>query len=470
MAVNNPFSITYGALTVGGTSDSYQLNGPYSLTKDYRSLLVVFEVVVVATSLSNLYSLSDALEVEFAKRDQNLTISIDGSDWLYESGVTALNVVSTVSKTGNREIDGPLARSYTVSVSAELPEEAGGGLLESAINVSYDTTRRRTVTFRGTYTANDSGSATANYLANADGVASTFLSALGGTYELVLEEYTERRDDNLCDFSRQYQELLFNQSSGTLDDSSIKDHRVIFTDTSQHPGDSREDVSRLRRVIGQYDCSVDVEVTTNLQQIVDGTVRDYILQQFQGEFSPTVFGVEDYRVSYDETSKRLSVSMQFLYQTSSGSDVVEVSITRAFRESRAIDYTPVHNGDELAAYVDAGFLIRERITQRTAVVIGETEPKRRIGIRDDPGPEGDLGIEAPRGLARSGWNIIDNASSVTDQWIGDPALGERLKLAVISEQVTERFNVQPARSGGTVGQPGPTTPGGGAEPGRPITQ
>ena len=451
MAIDNPFAITYAGLQVGGSSDSYQLNGPYSITKDYRSLVVVFEVVVVATSYATLYTLCDTLETEFSKRDEDLTISIDGTTWVYESGVTALNVVGTVSKTGNRDIDGGFARSYTVTVTGDLPEESGGGLLESGINVSYDTTRRRTVTFRGTYTRNDAGSATANYLANADGVASTFLTALGGSYELVLEEYTERRNDALCDFSRQYTEVLFNQTVGQLDDARIKDHRVVFTETRSAAGDSLEDTVPLRRVDGQYDCSVDVEVTTNLQALVDGEIREYLSTQFRSEFQPVQFGVEDYRASFDETNKRLSIVVRYVYQPSGSTTVVEVSLTRAFRENRALDYTPVHNGSELAAYVDAGFLVRERVTARTAVVIGETEAKRRIVNRDAPGPEGELDIEAPAGVAQSGWNIVQNASSITPRWVGDPTLGERLLLTVLSEQVVERFTEQP-QSGGTVAQ------------------
>ena len=460
MAIDNPFTLTYGSFAVGGTSDKYLLHGPYVLDKSFSGLRLVFDVIVVATSYSTLQSFSDALETAYRARDQSLVISLDGSTWTYSSGTTILNSTATLSKTGDRETDRGFSRSYTCVVQGDLPVDdssaaAGSvtGLRDIEWNVDYESGRQKIVTSRGAYTATSTRLASANYLhANgADIEASTFLSALDGsaTFELVDEQYSADRNDHVVTFTRQYVELLANQAIGTLDSTSIRDHRMVFTDLSQHPGDSRESTYRLRRVVGTYDCAIDIDITTDLHTVFENTVKDHVRELFRSNFTPKVFCIEDRRVSYDETTKRLSVSIQFLYQKDGGEDVVEVSQSLAFRESRTIDYTPIHNADEFAAEADVGWATLERIASRTVIVIGEETPKRRIGVVAEEGPAGNIeGIEGGEKVLQDGWNIVQNTSQATNQWIGDPD-EEQIRVTVLTETVVERFHRKPSGGGTT---------------------
>ena len=68
MAIPNPISITYGSRSIGGTSGQYQIVGPYILDKNYESIRVVVDVVVVAEDVATLQPLCDNLEVDFRKR------------------------------------------------------------------------------------------------------------------------------------------------------------------------------------------------------------------------------------------------------------------------------------------------------------------------------------------------------------------------------------------------------------------
>jgi hypothetical protein len=244
-------------------------------------------------------------------------------------------------------------------------------------------------------------------------------------------------------------ELLANQSQGVLDNTSIRDHRIVFTDTSQHPGDSGPDVFRLRRVIAVYDCAADIDQTTDLQTLFTDTVRPHMVALFETEFSPNIFAVEDRRVSYDETAKRVSAQMTFLYQADGGSGVVEITTSVAFRESRNIDYTFLHDRGELSANADPGFAVVERVSNRTAVVIGAISPKRRLG----------------GSVKSSGWNIVASTSQSTPKFIGDPTVEEQIQLTILTETVVERMT-----SGGGAGGPkfGTHNPGGAFGPEGPI--
>lgn len=476
MALTNPFSIKYGDQTVGGSSDTYQLHGPYVIDKGYDSLRLVFDVVVVASSYATLQSLSEDLEDAFRVRleaGDTLVVTLSGSSWTYTMGTTLLNAVSTIAKSGNPETDIGYSRAYTCSVEAELPADADAGLRDVEVLVDFEAGRQQSVTMRGTYTATTAGDAVARYQADFDAEATTYLTAAdsSATWELVDENYTLDRQksssntpaSHLCNFTRTYLELLVNQSQASLDDTDIRDHRVTFTNLSQHPGDSKENTSRLRRVVGNYDCAVDIDQTTNLQNVYDNKIRSHVRQLFQTNFSPQIYGVEEERASYDESSKRLSVSLQFIYQTNDGEALVELAQGVAYREARSIDYTFTHAPDEFSAEADVGFAIAERVWTRLAIVVGTESPKTRILAGPTEGDAGlfrDVigGLTGPdqgnrQGVRSDGWNIVANQSQVTPRYLGGPN-DTQIRVAVLSESVTERFHRKPgSRTSASFGSP-----------------
>lgn len=469
-AVTNPFTITYLGTALGGSSD-YQLLGPYVLDKSFETMRVVFDVVVVGTSYADLQTKSDALETAMRARaahDDTLLIDLDGSVWTYTNGTTVFNMRASCSKSGNPDTDKGYSRAYTISIEAELPADDSAGLRDLEVQVAFEASRQRTVTMRGTYTGLSAADAVAQYTSGFDTEADNFLDAVGASpvaWELVAEDYSYDRNKaadgitpfpHICNFTRQYVELLADQSQSLRDDPQIKDHRMVFTDLSQHPGDSQESKHRLRRVVGSFDCAVDIEQTTDLQSVYETKIKTHIKETFRSEFSPQVFAFEDVRLTYDETTKRLSVALQFLYQKSGGDKVVEVSQSVAFRESRTIDYTFTHDPSEFAAEADVGFAVAERIWNRTVIVLGDDSPKLRIAespIAGDAGPFSDkigghIGPDAGRNrreVSRSGWNIVSSTSQATPRWIGDPD-DEQIKVTVLTETVIERFN---SRSGQT---------------------
>jgi hypothetical protein len=443
--------------------------------------------MVVGTSFGDLQSKCDALETDFRKRDLSLEINIGGTSWTYTRGQQILNTRAQLVKSGNAETDRGLSRAYSCSIEGELPADDKAGLRDCEVMVDFAPGRQKTVTMKGTYTALSGTDAVQQYRDEFDGEASRLLDFIDGnaTFEMVKEEYNVDRNRNvagtgvtphLCSFSRQYVQLLKNQSAGNLDDTSIRDHRITFTDLSQFPGDSRQDAHRMHRVVAQYDASIDIDEEgsdADLQSLVDDKLKHYIDAIFVDTFSPQVYAVEETSVHYEETAKRLSIKMQFLYQAPHGGNVVEVSQSVSYREQRTIDYTPIHGGEELTAEVDPGWGVLERMWQRNVVVIGEDTPKVRLFENPREGPAGLFGTiagqsspfhgEGDHGLVADGWNLISNQSTATPRWIGDPNGAQRILHTVLTETVVERYTTRPT-TGSRTGVPiqsGPTTPNGG---------
>lgn len=486
MAVTNPIEITYGSQSVGGGSSTYQLVGPYVIDKSFAALRLVFDVLVVSSSVSGLQGASETLEDAFRKRladGDTLKIEMSGSSWTYTVGQDILKVTSSIAKSGNPDTDKAASRAYTVSVEAELPADgdSDGGLRDIEALVDFEAGRQKVVTFRGVYTATTAGDAKARYEADADNTTSDYLDVIdsSATFELVDETYTLDREGDgstpaphVLSFTRQYVELLANQSTSGLDDNQIKDHRITFTDLGQYPGDSSDEVGRLRRVVGSYDCAVDIDETTDLKSVYTSKVKDHLRELFRSTFSPTQFGAEEERVSYDETSKRISVTFQFIYQPSGANAIIEIAQSVAYRESRSLDMTPTHEDDEFAYEVDVGFATLERVWNRTVIAVGAENPKLRI--RERARTEGPVGrfsntIRGQTGpdardtssIEREGWNVVSSTSQVTPRWLGNPDGEEQIEVTVLTETVVERFHAKPGNRTSVPIQNGPvTTPGG----------
>lgn len=483
MAITNPFSITYGDREVGG-STNYQLLGPYVVEKSYTEFRLVFEVILTSASFATLQTRSEALEDDFRKRltdGDTIVIDINGSKWTYTMGTTLLNAESTIAKKGDPETDRGYSRAYTVSIVAELPadDSTDAGLRDVQVMTNYEASRQKVITMQGTYTATTAGDAKARYESGFDTVASDYLDAIdnSATFELDSESFSmDRQRDSggnptshLCNFSRQYVEILANQTQSALDDPQIKDHRVIFSDHSQYPGDGEQDVRRLRRVVGTYDCAVDISETTNLQSVYDSKVKEHLKSVFTTTFAPQVYGVVDRRVSYDETNKRISVQFEFLYQGANADNIVEMSQSVAYKEQRSLEYTPVHSDQEFAYNVDVGWTALERIWNRTIVAIGTVEPKLRIKERaSNSQPIGRwsdpvAGVAGPDSndttkVNQEGWNVIASTSQATPSVIGDPD-GDTFEVITLTETVVERFHAKPGNRTSVPIQGGGTTGG-----------
>lgn len=468
MSIANPFSITYGDLTVGGDSSTLQLFGPYVIDTSHSKLRLVFDVIIVGATFEELHDLASSVEAAFRKRDQSLQVDIDGTPWDYAHGTTVLNVAASCQKSGNRDTDRGFSRAYTCTVEGELPATDQDGLRDLSVHTDYTASRQKIVTMRGTYTAFDGDTATETYSAEFDTRAAAILVAIDGvaSWELVDEEHSRDRLDHAAQFSRQYVQLLDEQSAGILDDDEIKDHRVTFSEAIQHHGDSTEGIHRMRRVHATYDCSVDIGETQDLATVATSKVIPHLISLFVENFNPRVYGIEEKSIGLDRTRNMVSVKAQFAYVTQQGTDILEVAESVTNRESRQIDYTPVHNGDELAAYADVGWSVKERIYSRTAMVLGEDEPKSRIGATASqkggtlPALEGSTQAQqksataAPSGsgsaasaaaAVSSGWNTVQSSSQSTQQWIGDPVHGQFL-VTIVSDVSVQRFHSSPGGS------------------------
>lgn len=461
MAIANPLSIEFGSFEVGG-STAYQILPSFVLEQSYPTLRLVFDVLITASDLEQLHTLSAALEAAFRKRlesGETLEIDLGGSKSTYAQGSTILNCEAQSTKSGNPDTDYGTARVYTVAVSGELPadDSTDNGLRDLQVLVERTPSRQHFVTMRGIYTATDQGTAQANYASGFDAIAENYLSAVKGaaTFELVEESETWDRHGasgtpapNTAPFFRQYVELLSNQDVGIRDAPEIRDHRFTFRNMSAYPGDAGG-ATRLRRVTGTFECAVDIDETTDLGTVIEDIVRPHVESEFQSEFDPQVFAVESFSGGRDRTGNRITATFEIIYQGPSDGIVVEATTALTYREQRVIDYTPTHGGGELEMFADRGWVMFQRTWRRRLVVLGNFGPRRRLtqsnGDGGLPGFSGGAAGDAPTNGTRlnaNGWNMIESVSDAEPFLIGEPGR-DAIEVTRLTETVTEQFHQQP---------------------------
>ena len=478
--VTDPLTITYGDITIGGDS-SYRLNGPYVIDRSYENFRLVVPVVVLASDLDDLWSKCDALETKFSRPlapQTPLVIRMGTSEWEYTIGSEMLSAEASILKTGDPATDRGNSRGYTITIVGDLPADTGGGgLRELQVSADADASGLWSVTFRGFYSSTDATDALSNYKNQFDGVANSYLSTIASTseygsiaWELVHENFElpyERRrstDPRLAhvQFFRQYQQVFSNQSS-TKNDSRIADHRVTFALMHSGVGDSREDVQRLQRVTCNYDAAIVGYESEDPHEIAEDVVKPHIVDLFQSEFSPSTYGLEDFRLSFSPSQNRIGVQATFVF-TTSGNNILELSWSCAYREQRNVDYTYLHDNNTLAAVANAGFDVIERVWTRTMMIEGGYAPTSRIwrnGAGDEPfndslpdnaGAGEDLSGPDGRGLNElqaEGWNIISNNSQVTPKYIGVTDEGEQVLVTVVQDVIVERYTEKGSGRGPT---------------------
>lgn len=517
--VNRDFEITYGTYTVGGTTDKLIDASLQRLRieRRYLAVSVEFDFIVTGSSYAAFKTACNDAEVAFAKPRQRLQIKLgastidDYNPTAGASGNSGFDAAPSIQKIGD-VADTGLSRRYRARVEVATPADLTGqsGRGDSAIEVAFSPSRRRTVTITGFYTALTSNDARAQYNAQGATYAASVLTTLGGTYELVEEVAGPSNDsDKRIEFRRVYEEVLLNQASGTLDHADIARQSLVVFKTRVAPGDTPgSGAERLHELRIGYEAFFDKTAVTDLHAAYTGTVRPWILQHLADTFGASSTAIIEEAPEIDAVNRVIRCSMRVL--AVGGSAVVAHVLVREIREQKGKVFIPVWNGDPYAAYVFVGHSIRLRTTTTTTTRLGAIArasgtdpqgggPNRPSGAVDpfsffgahDGSPAGaqisgnpfgffgahpgqspsgavflapaggnaeqKAGVGDPGGAAanagdtgEAGWVLIEEGEARAPRRIGLPDVGGLIDVEDLTTTRVERFVTSPSGGGGRV--------------------
>ena len=256
--------------------------------------------LVTADSESALVTACQAAEKKLTEKNKDLTVVFGGTTELSfsHSGSTGFSSRPHLTKNAGVLATGT-SRDYNFSVAIQLPFTQSGYdcRREAGFNVDYLPTRQKQVSFQMLYTCSTSATAIANYTTYGKAWATTILTTIGGNFELISEHLQEEQERKIINASLVYKEILTNQSTSGVDDTSIVNPTVNYSCSIEQQtgkGITSNLVSDpLVRIHLTYSTALDKTVVgSDLNTAYYQRVRPYLIQN-----AYTVLGLSSYKSS-----------------------------------------------------------------------------------------------------------------------------------------------------------------------------
>lgn len=436
-------AVHYNGVVVGGQSQWYKLDGVHTLRIGYAQSSIEFSFTVLGSDDTEFVQLVKQVEERFRRPHGDLKISLYSSvlvDLSHDDN-TGFNADPAIIKVGSPK-DTARSRFYRVRIDFEMPADTGAeedtGLREATIDQSYSPSRRRTVSFGGLYTANADNSARAQYEEGAADYCDGILDGFGGDFELVEEPQAETDAENkTCRWRRVYEEVKFNQSSGTTDDDAIvrqdlriQRRRVAPGDTlSTFGGDASGGVGasgtapsesvRLVEVVANYDAWIRFDKTTDMPGKYESTIKPWIISQVEQLQDGTV-ALTDEQIEPHYDDNRFTAVLTFLVNSGGGDVVLEREITIEDNQESGITLVGVWTGDPMSKYRYQRPTNVLRTTTLRSVVVGVKGPgyAANQGIAAADNAAGNAPVLRPGDSVGIRWVDVTRTSSTSPRKIG----------------------------------------------------
>ncbi len=445
MPVSRDLSVTYAGLTFGG-SGARQITG-YSLHEEEFEA-GYFEFAFITTAASDAAFATEIIAVRDAFRTPrgDLVVSQGASTLLSRkhSDNTGLDTYPVITKDGD-PADTGRSRHFRVRINYGLPANNTSTDFRrtATINVDYSSSRQRTITISGTYTANSTDGTTtsyAQYRAQISTYAATVTTLIdsSATFELIGEPTVSFRDTNkVCDFSIVYREILANQANGTLNDSAIVDPEMSIVRNRLAPGDSTAGMTGPAprgaagpapgsfgggfaggpgsTVVGAppgnpgvtqiqerpyiiritYTCGIDQTVTKDLKGKWTSTIRPFLISQAQTVAGRGVVLVDEKPDLGQTYPNRIQVTMEFFAYLSG--QIIEQRVKVEDTSEYGKKFAGVWSGDPTEFYKWQGFVDRFRtISEITKRLVNSADPNAVVDPLVYPLSNGQGGAELIR--------------------------------------------------------------------------
>lgn len=370
--ITRDLSITYGTLTIGGSTEFYIL-GDWTRTVDYPSASVSCRVVVQADTEAAMQTACATFEAGVRQIDVDLSLSYGGAtahvDYSQSSN-TGMNSRATATVVGGVQ-QTKLVRVYDVTFEVILPadESGAGGLRTYTVSRRLGANGLSLYRMVGEFTASSSNSAVTNYEDGTTGgsnLLKTITDALSGTYEEVVNDYEYDRRNKVLTFEVVRAQVGYRQAVGTTDNASIKNQTLNVSRRKVAPGDV-SDARRLVELDVQFSCEVDASSTTAIEALYDSTIRPNIIETVR-TIAGTAVALVDEAPRFAKSQNAVSASMQFV--ALGESSILSHTITTVDDDEHGIRLVPVHDGNRHAKLRFDGPAFRFRIVTEDVTRFG----------------------------------------------------------------------------------------------------
>jgi len=367
MSYSREYAITYGDVTVGGTSSTYLLTDVHVVRQGFLVAEVRFTFECIGTTATAFASACRAAERTFREPDKNLRVRLGASVLvdLSQEANTGLDAMPSIEKV--EEPDGGRVRRYTVRIEIGLP---GGradvaGLRRTSVNLSFSPARRKTVVVEGEFTAAGNESARGRYEAAVGALASAATSDIGGTFELADETATHSTNGKSLVFRRVYEEVLFTEGGSGLSDAAIVRQQFQIADEQTNSGWMHKDAAPLYFTTVLWTAWIDRTVSTDLPGKWN-SVKEWAIGRAIAIAAGQLAVVTTIRPEFDYAENRITATI-----TVASNKKERISYNLVIRDERdeGTVLVPVwKEGTRLAYYTYPGPAVVQRIVEEEYLI------------------------------------------------------------------------------------------------------
>lgn len=400
-AVARELTITYGATSVGGTTDRLldASERPFSLAVNYQQAALSFEFITTNFATEALFRTEiTTLEAAFSTPRQRLQIV--GATGTYldldPTTNTGFEAVAEIEKAGSRLGDSARSRRYRVTITVQLPADLAGqnGRRASSFAVDYTPSDRRTITVEGEYTALGGNTALQQYTASIAAYVATIQGLVGGTYGEKGSEQIKVNDTNtIMSFRRTFQEIFLSESAGATNDTDLVDPLLSVTRIRSAPGDAPLGGSTIERLVTyQVAYAAGVRTTVDLDAKWTGSIRPWILQHVAAATGASALAIMDESPKFDAGKREITAGMTLV--AAGGTKVISASVVTEDADDAGDVLVPAWvRGTRHGKYLFEGPALFGRTVTETVTVLGIVSPQAtpggsgrgRVRFRQGPG-------------------------------------------------------------------------------------
>lgn len=374
-AAARELSIIYGTLTVGGSSTDFLLHGEYAAKIDQDQGTLEWDTIIVGTSDAD-FKLNMATFLAAMRDKGQRARVVQGAqtviDWDPTATVnTGFQAEPHFETLANSSFTRGNQAHYRCRVVVQLPADTASlsaGLRDYDVIVKTSPSGVSTAEIRGQYTATVATLAIAQYTGNIGTLTSTVKALLGGTWEVVGNEYQVDDDNTTLTFRRYMAQPLLNQASGTLDHAAIKNQRLVVTRLDWRPGDSDASTRRPRKIAVLYEADIDKDQSTDLDGLWDGTIRPWLIEHAKSATGAANVALIKEDASFDGPQNRISGTLEInAYDTGT---LLMSRVSVVVDDTFGILVDPVWSGRPYDAAVNLGRGIKLRTTTTDKFLLG----------------------------------------------------------------------------------------------------
>jgi hypothetical protein len=367
------------AIPIGGTSE-YHLHDKIRHSDEYPTESFHFSAVIMETSETVFNALIRAIDRAFRTPRQRLRVVQNGvvvhdrNPNNESGGNTGFNAEPSIDRPESDWNTGR-SRQWDISVRLSRPADLAGqsGRQSTTNDLNLDAANIKSVAISGVYTALGANDARTQYGAAADTYCAAVLATLGGTFEKVSDVASTDDANKICNFRREYLELIYNQSPGLLDHPAIKRGSYSYRRNQTAPGDSQSDVRRLEGLTASFFCEVDRLVTTGLNGLWKSTISPYISSQVRSIMNSNDAAMVSKDVDVNQKSNTISGEVNYLVVAEGSSDILEIDIVKEVDWDKGKVLLGAWDGNPFAKHVFQGLASRARVTTVRYLLLGDKE-------------------------------------------------------------------------------------------------